>query len=75
MRTKPYTAIGIKRKKCIRCGKQAATQWQICSDGNQYRPICIECDIALNKTVLEFCKIPNADKLIEDYELKIKEIK
>lgn len=75
MRTKPYTTIGIKRKKCIRCGEQAATQWQICSDGNQFRPICIECDIALNKTVLEFCKIPNADKLIEDYELKIKEIK
>ena len=73
MRTKPYTAIGIKRKKCIRCGKQAATQWQICSDGNQYRPICIECDIALNKTVLEFFKFPNADKLIKDYELKIRE--
>ena len=29
-------------------------QWQICADGNIYRPICKECDIALNALVLEF---------------------
>ena len=71
MRTKPYTAIGIKRKKCIRCGKQAATQWQICSDGNQYRPLCTDCDIELNKTVLEFMGFKNSEKMIENYKLKI----
>lgn len=72
MRTNPYTQIGIKRKKCCRCGKQAATQWKICSDGNQYRPLCIECDIELNKTVLEFMGFKDSDKMIAEYKNKLK---
>jgi len=54
MRLKPYTKIGIKRMKCFRCGNKAIFQWQICSDGNQYRPICSECDIELNEMVLKW---------------------
>ena len=53
-RKKPYTEIGIKRLKCFRCGKQAVHQWQICSDDNIYRPICQDCDIALNELVLKW---------------------
>jgi len=65
MRKKPYTEIGIKRIKCFRCGKQATQQWQICSDDNQYRGICDNCDIELNKLVLKFMGF-------KDYKDKIK---
>ncbi len=65
----PYTVLGIKRKKCIRCGGQATQQWQICSDGNNYRPICIRCDIKMNKIILDFIRMPGRSKreMIEKY--------
>jgi NAD-dependent SIR2 family protein deacetylase len=69
-RTEPYTERGIQRLKCIRCGGKAEFQWNICSDNGYYRPICKECDILLNKTVLEFMKHPNSDRLIKIYEQK-----
>lgn len=53
-RKKPYTTIGIKRLQCVRCGMPAISQWKICADGNVYRPICVTCDIALNRMVLLF---------------------
>lgn len=53
-RKTPYTRIGVKRLKCFRCGNKAEHQWQICSDNNTYRPICVECDIALNELVLKW---------------------
>lgn len=67
MRKKPYTAIGIKRKKCFRCGKPAHAQWQLCSDGNQYRPLCLGCDIELNKLVLDWMRFKDVDSKIETY--------
>lgn len=66
-RKEPYTAIGIKRMKCIRCGKQAMFQWQVCSDGNNYRPLCGYCDVDLNQLVLEWMGHPDASKLIVKY--------
>lgn len=54
----PYTAAGIIRCKCVRCGEPALYQWQICSDGNNYRPVCEGCDIALNAAVLRFMRHP-----------------
>lgn len=51
-RKKPYTVIGIERLPCFRCGKPAYHQWQICADGNLYRPVCLDCDIELNEMVL-----------------------
>ena len=53
-RKKPYSAIGIGRVPCIRCGESSVFQWQICSDGNQFRGLCAGCDILLNKMVLRF---------------------
>ena len=53
-RRKSYTEIGIRRLPCFRCGAKASQQWQICADGNQYRPICKMCDIELNTLVLKF---------------------
>ena len=68
-REKPYTEIGIKRLTCHRkgCDNKATRQWQICSDGNTYRPICDECDIALNKLVLEFMGFDAKEDMLEEY--------
>ncbi len=57
-RHKPYTEMGIKRLPCVRCGAPARTQWQVCADGNQYRPICEDCDVALNQMVMEWVGLP-----------------
>lgn len=72
-RTKPYTELGIRRMKCARCGAQAEYQWQICSDGNQYRPICKACDIALNELVLEFVGFTDREEMIEKYKERSKD--
>lgn len=71
MRLKPYTEIGIKRKKCFRCGGQAVFQWQICSDDNQYRPICLKCDIELNGMVLKWAGFNNWEKKLNEYKDKV----
>ena len=71
MRLKPYTTIGIKRMKCFRCGGKAIFQWQICSDGNQYRPICLKCDIELNETVLKFMGFKDWEIKLNDYKKKV----
>ncbi len=70
MGKKPYTTIGIKRLKCFRCNNKAEYQWQICSDGNQFRPICLRCDIALNVLVLKFMKFPDWKEKSEKYKLE-----
>lgn len=69
-RKTPYTEVGIKRLDCIRCGDKAIHQWQICADGNNFRPICDPCDIKLNTTVLKFMRHPHAKQLAADYEHK-----
>jgi len=58
VRNKPYTEAGIPRVPCQRCGKPSKHQWQICATGNQWSGVCVECDIALNKLVLEFMGLP-----------------
>lgn len=70
VRKKPYTDIGIARMACIRCGGKAKFQWQICSDGNNYRPICTACDVALNRLVLKWMKHPQAQGLAIEYAEK-----
>lgn len=67
-RREPFTETGIKRLRCVRCGGQAVHQWQVCADGNNYRPLCLPCDIALNKLVLEWAKDPNASAKAARYE-------
>lgn len=68
-RNKPYTAVGISRAECFRCGAKAAFQWQVCADRNRYRPLCADCDVALNKLVLEWMKDPEAEKKIAAYRI------
>lgn len=71
-RKKPYTVIGVRRLKCFRCGESAEYQWQICSDDNVFRPICITCDIALNEMVLRFMRVRNWRSKIRAYREKMK---
>jgi len=67
-RKKPYTAIGISRVPCFRCGQPASQQWNICSDNGVHRPVCRECDIALNELVLRWMGF-------EDWEEKMRHYK
>ncbi len=54
MRRKPYTVKGLSRVPCFKCGTPSTQQWQICSLGNEYKGVCTECDLELNKLVLKF---------------------
>lgn len=58
MRKEPYTELGISRVPCQRCGEPSHHQWQICATGNLWCGVCVECDIALNKMVIEFMGLP-----------------
>ena len=60
-RRKPYSELGIRRVPCARCGRPSSQQWSICADGNAYRGVCTECDIALNKLVLKFMRFAPSD--------------
>lgn len=53
-RKEPYTEIGIRRMTCARdgCTNKAHAQWQICADGNTYRPICKACDVLMNEVAM-----------------------
>jgi transposase-like protein len=66
-RRTPYTERGIRRMKCMRCGQPAVHQWQICADGNTYRPICASCDIELNEMVLRFVHDPEWQQKMIQY--------
>lgn len=68
-RRTPYTSIGIKRIPCARCGAPSVHQWQICSDGNQYRGLCLECDIAMNEVVLRFIGFKNWRSKLKQYRI------
>lgn len=70
-RKTPYTEEGIKRMACLRCGQPASEQWQICSDGNVYRPICLACDIELNEMVLKFMGFPDWGSKMANYREQI----
>lgn len=69
-RHKPYTARGISRVPCARCGAPSTQSWQICSDGNQFRGLCTGCDVGLNAVVLSFVRLPDAEAKIAAYAAK-----
>jgi hypothetical protein len=60
--------------KCARasCNNRAKFQWTICADNNCYRPLCAECDIALNEMVLEWMGFENADEMMDRYREFVK---
>lgn len=67
MRKKPYTARGIRRVPCLRCGRPSVTQWSICADGNQQRGTCMDCDLELNRLVLEWAGFPDVEERMARY--------
>lgn len=69
-RHEPYTDVGIRRCKCVRCGAPSVHQWNVCADGNAYRALCLDCDIALNLLVLKWANDPNAEIKVAAYEHK-----
>jgi hypothetical protein len=70
-RIEPYSAVGIQRMACIRCGAKALHQWQVCADDRLFRPLCIDCDVALNALVLRWMGDPNADAKMRRYRLNM----
>lgn len=71
-RRAPYTAIGIRRIPCARCGKPSTQQWNACAIGNRYLGVCTECDIELNALVLRFFRIANWRCLVRDYAIRLR---
>jgi hypothetical protein len=67
-RKRPYTDDEIGQYPCTRCGEPAQTQWSICADGNKHRPVCLQCDIALNELVLQWMGFRDVDELIATYK-------
>ena len=66
-RREPYTARGITRVPCSRCGAPSSQQWQVCADGG-WRGLCRACDVALNRMVLQFMRDPEATEKMEAYK-------
>jgi hypothetical protein len=66
-RKKPYTQIGICRVPCSRCGNPSYASWGSCANGNYYVAMCLDCDIAINRLVLKYMRIPNYKQLMKEY--------
>lgn len=74
-RRTPYTQIGIRRLTCARrgCRNRASQQWQICADRNVYRPICGECDVALNRLVIDFMGWAGRERALRAYARRMQD--
>ncbi len=72
-RRTPYTDKGIRRIKCWRadCNNRAAFQWQACADGRAFRPVCAECDVAINAMVLDFMGDPDREAKMAAYRQRV----
>src|SRR4051812_19794195 len=76
-RTKHYTARGIQRIPCHRCGGKGYAQWNACAEnvGNKavYRVVCKRCDVELNVLAMIWMHgvTPEVIKLLEKYALKV----
>ena len=71
MRRKPYTAIGIKRVPCAKCGKPSHAQWHVCADGNRPRGLCKLCDVGLNRLAMRFVFGKSREADITAYRQKL----
>lgn len=71
-RRKPYTQSGLARLPCWRCGRKPCLhQWQLCADGNIYRPLCVECDLDLNFLVLDWAGDPEIGQKMASYQARL----
>ena len=71
-RKTPHFEEEIAFLPCSRCGKWPSRfDWNICSDGNIQRPICLACDLALQELVLRFMGFPNWKRKLAAYREKV----
>lgn len=76
MRTQPYSATGIRRVPCARCGKPSYASWNVCADKirgrKQFRGICKECDIGLNRLAMRYMFGKTREADIASYIAKLR---
>lgn len=70
-RKHPYTIRGVRRLPCAHCGQPASGQWQICADGNLWRPMCPRCDVMLNGLALRAMHDPDWVVKMQRYRKKV----
>ncbi|MBW3630997.1 MAG: hypothetical protein KY464_17120 [Gemmatimonadetes bacterium] len=46
-------------------------QWQICADDRVFRPLCLDCDIELNRMVLKWVGFADAAEKLARYVEKV----
>lgn len=66
-RLKNYTQRGITRVPCAGCGKPSQQQFQICALGRRHVAVCSECDIGINRVVLEFLGVRGGEEIMGRY--------
>lgn len=69
----PYSAGGIRRLTCSRagCGRKAYATWGACADDNVQRPLCAECDVEVNRIVLDWMGDPDAIEKMAAYVAQV----
>lgn len=70
-RARPYTARGIRRVPCSRCGAPSVHQWQVCANDNRFLGVCAACDVGLNALALRFMRVPGAARLLAAYRRRV----
>jgi hypothetical protein len=70
MRRRAYTGVGLRRVPCAHCGEPASEQWSLrpCAIGTTgWYPLCTDCDVELNRVVMEFLRLPDAEERLARY--------
>ncbi len=56
--------------KCVRHRRKAIAKWHICSV-DKWEPVCVQCDLELNKIALKWRYPKTWRKRFEDYRRKV----
>lgn len=62
-----YTYIGLHRQRCAICGRPAEEQWHICSLGGGTIPVCAECDVKINSSIVNLVDPEHHGELMARY--------
>lgn len=64
-----YTTDEVQKVYCSRagCGRLGYATWSGCADGRAQRPLCPECDVDLNRKVLEWWGDPDIEAKMAAY--------
>lgn len=73
-RKRAYTVAGIRRLPCFRCGALSSySTWQVCANDRRHVPICVRCDLAMNRMALKFMRIGKESiaRMMKRYEKEV----